>query len=69
MLCIESYIECLFGPTKLYQQSWGVLIVTWLILLKYNADMIKASSDHDNIVSTVYQPSIHLNLANRITRN
>lgn len=64
MLCIESYIECLYSPTKLYQQSRGVLIVTWLVLLKYNADMTKASSDHGNIVSTVYQPSIHLNLAN-----
>lgn len=64
MLCIESYIECLYSPTKLYQQSRGVLIVTWLVLLKYNADMTKTSSDHGNIVSTVYQPSIHLNLAN-----
>ena len=54
MLCIESYIEYLFGPTKLYQQSRGILIATWLVLLKYNADMIKAFSDHDNIVSIVY---------------
>lgn len=47
-----------------HRQSRGVLIVTWLVFLKYNADMNKAFSDHDNIVSTVSQPSIHLYLAN-----
>lgn len=47
-----------------HRQSRGVLIVTWLVFLKYNADMNKASLDHDNIVSTISQPSIHLNLAN-----
>lgn len=47
-----------------HRQSRGVLIVTWLVFLKYNADMNKASSDHDNIVSTISQSSIHLNLAN-----
>lgn len=47
-----------------HRQSRWVLIVTWLVFLKYNADMNKASSDHDNIVSTISQSSIHLNLAN-----